>query len=83
MSYFTQLHPSIPVGVNEKGSGECIGIIDYGPEHDLIWVVALDSSGEVWCTPNKEIRFLKNYSIGRHQGGSAKQVSGCEKIVKS
>lgn len=60
-----QLNPSIPVNVLEKGYGETIGWIDYGKEDDLIWIVALDSNGEVWCVPNKDIRFIKNYSIGR------------------
>lgn len=62
----TPLNPSIPVEVVEMGTGECIGWIDYGPEFDLIWITALDSNGEVWSVPNKDIRFIKNYSLGRN-----------------
>lgn len=60
-----QLNPSLPVEVIGKGSGETIFMIDYGVEHHLLWVVALDSDGSVWCVPNPEIRMIKNYSIGR------------------
>jgi len=62
-----QLNPSIPVYVVDKGcNGEAVGWIDYSKEDDLIWVVALDSTGEVWLIPNSKIRFIKNYSIGRN-----------------
>lgn len=61
-----QLNPSIPVYVITKDvSGECVGWIDYSKEDDLLWIVALDSTGEVWIEPNKNIRLLANYSIGR------------------
>lgn len=62
---FLQLNPSIPVEVLGKGTGEAIFIIDYSPEFNLLWVVALDSNGEVWTVPNQDIRFIKNYSLGR------------------
>lgn len=62
-----QLNPSIPVFVTSKNSnGEAVGWIDYSKEDNLLWIVALDKSGEVWIVPNSEIRFLKNYSIGRN-----------------
>ena len=61
-----QLNPSIPVEVIGKGTGECVGWIDYSCEANLLWIVALDSNGEVWCVPNSDIRFIKNYSIGRN-----------------
>jgi len=60
-----QCNPSIPVEVLGKGYGETIFILDYGPEHDILWGVALDSNGEVWWVPNTRIRFIKNYSLGR------------------
>ena len=40
--------------------------MDYGKEDNLIWIVALDSNGEVWCVPNYDIRFVPNFSIGRN-----------------
>ena len=61
-----QLNPSIPVYiVNKDTTGECIGWIDYSKEDDLLWIVALDNTGEVWIEPNNNIRLIKNYSIGR------------------
>ena len=40
-------------------------VIDYGEEHNLIWVVALDDSGEIWCSPNPKVRMRANWTIGR------------------
>jgi hypothetical protein len=63
---FTQLNPCIPVLVLDKGKGSAIAVIDYGQEHNLIWVVALDDSGEIWCTPNPRVRLQKNWTMGRN-----------------
>jgi len=62
---FTQLNPPLPLHVLDKGNGLAVGLIDYGPEHNLIWVTALDASGEVWCAPNPSVRFHKNWTMGR------------------
>lgn len=70
-----QLNPSIPVHVVGKGSGEAVGWMDYGKEDHLIWIVAMDESGEVWCVPNPEIRFMPNFSIGRRYKVDAEEKS--------
>ena len=62
---FTQLNPSIPMNC-PKGSGYAIGVIDYSQEHDLIWIIAIDSSGEIWAYPNKDVRMLKNITMNRN-----------------
>lgn len=62
-----RLEPPIPMNTS-KGSGYAFMVIDYGFEHDLIWVVALDNSGEIWCVPNKEVRFQGNWTAGRRNG---------------
>ncbi len=62
---FTQLTPTIPLHVLGKGDGYAIGMIDYGQEHNLIWVTALDVSGEIWCAPNHKVRLGKNWTMGR------------------
>ena len=64
---FTQLNPTIPVHVLGKGDGYAIGMIDYGQEHNLIWVTALDDSGELWCAPNHKVRLGKNWTMGRSE----------------
>jgi hypothetical protein len=62
---FSQLNPSLPVSVEGKGKGIAFAVIDYGEEHNLIWVVALDDSGEIWCSPNPKVRMRANWTIGR------------------
>lgn len=62
---FTQLNPPLPLTVLDKGKGYAIGVIDYGQEHNLIWVTALDESGEIWCAPNPMVRFQSNWTMGR------------------
>ncbi|WP_232496332.1 hypothetical protein [Novosphingobium kaempferiae] len=62
---FTQLNPTIPLHVVGKGDGYAIGMIDYGQEHNLIWVTALDNSGEIWCAPNQTVRLGRNWTMGR------------------
>ena len=42
-----------------------IGWIDYGPEHDLIWIVIDDATRECWCVGNRDIRFGSNETYGR------------------
>ena len=49
---FTQLQTPLPVHVIGKGAGLAFAVIDYGAEHNLIWVTALDEGGEIWCAPN-------------------------------
>lgn len=62
---FTQLNPPMPVTVLDKGNGLAIAVIDYGLEHNLIWVTALDNSGEIWCAPNPKVRMQANWTAGR------------------
>lgn len=64
---FTQLNPTLPLHVMGKGDGYAIGMIDYGQEHNLIWVTVLNANGEVWCAPNPSVRFGKNWSMGRKE----------------
>ena len=60
----TQLNPSIPMDT-PKGSGFAIAVIDYGLEHSLLWVVAIDETREIWCVPNADVRMQANWSAGR------------------
>ena len=71
---FTQLDPPVPLYVLERGNGLAFGVIDYGPEHNLIWVTAIDETGEIWCAPNPQVRMQKNWTLGR--GASAAQRQG-------
>lgn len=62
---FTQLNPPIPLHVLGKGDGFAIAVIDYSQEHNLVWVTALNESGEIWCAPNPLVRMGKNWTMGR------------------
>ena len=62
---FTQLDPPIPLTVLDKGDGYAVAVIDYGQEFDLLWVVALNESREIWSAPNPQVRMQGNWSMGR------------------
>jgi len=67
---YTELHREqpldvLPGGEYPAGSGRAIAVIDYGPSDNLLWVVAMDATGECWTVPNKAVRFTKNISLGR------------------
>ena len=59
-----QLNPPIPVQT-PKGPGLAQALIDYGPEHHLLWVVFLDCNGQCWTYPNPDIRGKLNLTMGR------------------
>lgn len=63
---FTQLNPPIPLHVLDKGEGYALAVIDYGQEHNLIWVTAINATGEIWCAPNPQVRLGRNWSMGRN-----------------
>lgn len=72
---FTQLQTPLPMTVEGKGSGQALAVIDYGPEHHLIWVVALDESGEIWSAPNPKVRMQSNWTMGRTSRSSGRVES--------
>ena len=62
---FVQLNPALPVYVIDKGDGYAFGVVDYGQEHNLIWVTAITETGEIWCAPNPKVRMHANWTMGR------------------
>lgn len=60
-----QLNPMLPVYVTGKGTGYAFALIDYSQEHHLVYVVAMDDTGEVWSVENPDIRVQWNITIGR------------------
>lgn len=69
----TQLNPTIPLET-PRGRGYALAVIDYGMEHNLLWVVALDENGEIWCVPNAEVRAQKNWTAGRRHDTSSQDT---------
>ncbi len=59
-----QLNPPIPV-FTTQGSGQCVAWIDYSQDHNTLWKVILDGTGEVWDFPQSQIRGVENFSMGR------------------
>jgi hypothetical protein len=59
-----QLNPPLPI-VTPLGKGLAHVLIDYGIEHDLMWVCFQNETGECWTWSNKDIRADKNITIGR------------------
>ena len=54
-----------PVAILDHKKGLALAAINYGPEHNLIWVTAIDATGEIWCAPNPKVRLDKNWTLGR------------------
>jgi hypothetical protein len=50
-----------------KGRGLAHFLIDYGPEHDLMWVCFQDDTGECWTWENAQIRARVNTTMGRNK----------------
>ena len=60
-----QLNPPIPV-TTPRGKALAQILIDYGPEHDLIWV-CFEADGECWCWRNQDIRAQTNITFDRQK----------------
>jgi hypothetical protein len=72
----TQLDPPIPVKVVRsrapgshrswpEGTGYAVALIDYSQEHNMLWKVIFDDSGEIWDIPQPYIRGAHNVSMER------------------
>jgi len=59
-----QLNPPIPL-ITPKGKALAMLVIDYGIEHDLMWVCFQQDSKECWTWSNKDVRADTNITIGR------------------
>ncbi len=68
---FNQLNPPISVSIIGKGDGFAVAVIDYGQDHNLIWVTAITDTAEVWCAPNPLVSMQGNWTMGRDRQKSA------------
>jgi hypothetical protein len=59
-----RIDPPLPLDT-PKGKAMAHFLIDYGPEHHLLWVTFIDETGECWTFQNPEIRLQSNTSMGR------------------
>lgn len=68
-----QLDPPIPLET-PRGKGYAHLLIDYSQEHNLIWVVFIDETGECWNFENKEIRLQPNLTFRRNSTTIQQQI---------
>jgi hypothetical protein len=59
-----QLDPPIPL-ITPKGEGWAHLVIDYSQEHDLLWVVFIDSDGTCWTFGNRVVSIQNNVTMNR------------------
>lgn len=59
-----QIDPALPLET-PKGKALAHFLIDYGPEHHLLWVCFQLDGGECWTWSNKDIRAESNPTMGR------------------
>ncbi|HMG14721.1 MAG TPA: hypothetical protein VK590_04700 [Saprospiraceae bacterium] len=59
-----QLDPQIPM-TTPKGEGYAIAMLDYSQDHDILFVIVINETGEIWTLPNSQVRAVKNISMGR------------------
>jgi hypothetical protein len=57
-----------------KGSGQAILVIDYSSEHNLIWTVIIDATGEIWSFQNPHVRGQKNVTMERMVTNSIPEI---------
>jgi hypothetical protein len=59
-----QLDPPIPLDT-PRGPALAHVLVDYGPEHNLMWVCFGDADGQIWTWDNSKVRAQKNITMGR------------------
>jgi hypothetical protein len=58
-----QLNPSIPLDT-PQGSADAHLVIDYGEQHNLVWVCFVRETGECWSFRNRDVRLERNLTDG-------------------
>ncbi len=62
-----QLNPPLPI-MTPRGKALAHILIDYGPEHDLVWV-CFQKDNEIWCFRNQDVRADNNVTFDRKSNG--------------
>lgn len=61
-----QLDPPIPIfSVPHQEEGWAHLVFEYTQEDYIYFLIALDSTGEIWVLPNTDLRFTKNLTQHR------------------
>jgi len=59
----TELRQPLPMST-PKGRARAYFVIDYGTEHNLIWVCFVCETGECWSFQNPEVSLEPNFTMG-------------------
>lgn len=59
----TRIDPPLPLET-PKGLAMAYFLLDYGIDHDLLWVCFINSTRECWTFANPQIRAVSNLSLG-------------------
>jgi hypothetical protein len=62
-----QLNPPVPVET-PLGSGWALVLIDYGPNFNTVWTVALINTGQIKHFDSNDIKLDKNYTFNISTG---------------
>jgi hypothetical protein len=65
MTLLERLDPPLPIMTADGQKGYCHAWLDYGPDYDTLWLVALDESREFWWLRQSLVRAVDNISLGR------------------
>ena len=62
-----QLNPSLPCIVTSKDNKSALALflLDYGPAFDLLFVVSMTETGELWTVPTYELKMHTNWTYQR------------------
>lgn len=62
-----QLNPYLQVKVVSKANQEATALflIDYSPQDDLMFVVSMNETGEIWVVPSYNLRLHNNWTFNQ------------------
>jgi hypothetical protein len=58
-----RIDPPLPLDT-PRGKAFAHFLLDYGTEHNLMWICFLREDGACWTFPNPEVRLAKNDTMG-------------------
>ncbi|MEO6093481.1 MAG: hypothetical protein ABIT04_01470 [Novosphingobium sp.] len=73
-----QLTPPLPVEVTGKGNGLAFAVMENGPDQELVWVSAIDLTGEICHSTSAQVRMRLKEAAAR---GSASEDSPASATV--
>lgn len=60
-----QFNPSLALETADGQPGYVHAMLDYGPEHDTLFLFMNSVTRQIWWLPNSRLRVADNISLGR------------------